>query len=139
MPFIGGRYYANPVAGRAIEAAREAEAASAALKDKDGRSADSDAGGAGDYSGAEKTPVHRVEIEAAELVPSHSGRAQRGFVARVHREAIPVTPGGDSWQAPAPGQLPARGYAPKPETHVFAGHRDLIDFLKGELQNAGKA
>ncbi len=139
MPFIGGRYYANPVAGRAIEAAREAESASAALKDKDGRSAGSDAEGAGDYSSAEKTPMHRVEIEAAELVPSHSGRAQRGFVARVHREAIPVTQGGDSWQAPAPGQLPARGYAPKPETHVFAGHGELIDFLKGELQNAGKA
>ena len=138
MPFIGGRYYANPVAGRAIEAAREAEAASEALKDKDGLSADSDAEGAGNCSGAEKTPVHRVEIEAAELVPSHSGRAQRGFVARVHREAIPAAGSADSWHAPAPGQLPARGYAPKPETHVFAGHGDLIDFLKGELQNAGK-
>jgi hypothetical protein len=149
MPFIGGRYYANPVAGRAIEAAREAEAALAALKHKSGRGANADAsddagdlnepGVRGSDAEAIKTPVHRVEIEAAELVPPHSGRAQRGFVARVHREAIPSTSGGESsWQAPAAGQLPARGYAPKPETHVFAGHGDLIDFLKSELRGAGK-
>jgi hypothetical protein len=155
MPFIGGRFYANPVAGRAIEAAREAEAASLALKHKSGRTAvarvrdgdsdetgteGSDAGNAGGYSGVEKTPVHRVEIEAAELVPSHSGRAQRGFVARVHREPSPVTQDADSsWHAAAPGQLPARGYAPKPETHVFSGHGDLLDFLKSELKDAGKS
>jgi hypothetical protein len=28
-----------------------------------------------------------------------------------------------------------RGYAAKPETQVFAGHGDLLDFLKNELQN----
>jgi hypothetical protein len=147
MPFVNGRYYANPVAGRAIEAAREAEAALAALKNKSGRRADtaegasySDEPSAGNSDTATmKTPVHRVEIEAAELVPSHSGRAQRGFVARVHREAIPAASAGESWHAPAPGQMPARGYVPKPETHVFAGHGDLLDFLKSELQGAGKS
>jgi hypothetical protein len=146
MPFVNGRYYANPVAGRAIEAAREAEASLAALKDKTGRNADahdessySEEPSAGISDAATmKTPVHRVEIEAAELVPSHSGRAQRGFVARVHREAIPAAGAGESWHAAAPGQLPARGYVPKPETHVFAGHGDLLDFLKSELRDAGK-
>jgi hypothetical protein len=34
MPFISGRYYANALAGHAIEAAREAEAALLALKQK---------------------------------------------------------------------------------------------------------
>jgi hypothetical protein len=153
MPFIGGRYYANALAGHAIEAAREAEAALLALKKKSAnggahargsadRGADSDGGDEHMSTNSERqddaphTPIHRVEIEAAELVPSHSGRAQRGFVARVHRE--PGTPGdvssaADASRAPLPGQIPSRGYAPKPETHVFAGHEDLLDFLKNEL------
>lgn len=151
MPFIGGRYYANPIAGKAVEAAREAEAALLALKQKRGPSpngaesqGDSEDGSTGEAPGGDatagmKTPIHRVEIEAAELVPSHSGRAQRGFVARVHREAIPASQPADSWHAPAAGELPSRGYAPKAETHVFAGHGDLLDFLKSELQNAGKS
>lgn len=156
MPFIGGRYYANPVAGKAIEAAREAEAVLLALKNKTGRNAnttgsrsDSDNVDAGDASdeiasgeadSEMKTPIHRVEIEAAELVPAHSGRAQRGFVARVHREAIPAAGAAtDSWHTPEAGQMPSRGYVPKAETHVFAGHGDLLDFLKSELQHAGKS
>ncbi|HEY0701662.1 MAG TPA: hypothetical protein VGD60_02745 [Candidatus Acidoferrales bacterium] len=159
MPFIGGRYYANPLVGKAVEAAREAEAALRTLKEKTGRNVGPEAGGddssdmdagdpssaaAGGYASAEmKAPIHRVEIEAAEMVPSHSGRAQRGFVARVHREGIPAAGGasdassagaGNAWHAPQPGQLPSRGYAPKAETHVFAGHGDLLDFLKNELQ-----
>ena len=83
MPFIGGRYYANALVGHAIEAAREAEAALQALKQKnkgktnaDG-AAGYDAGGGGEDESANtmnrgKPPIHRVEIEAAELVPSHS-------------------------------------------------------------------
>lgn len=113
MPFVRGRYYLNPVAGSAVEAARAAE--------------DALGGGAGDDSGdaaaadrAElKEPVSRIEIEATEIVPSHTGRAARGFVARVHR-------GGNS--GGTVGSL-----APKPETHVFGDHRDLVDFLSGEL------
>jgi len=148
MPFIGGRYYANALAGHAIEAAREAEAALLALKQKNKSKTNGDyAGGDDAESGGEdedasaaavsggKAPIHRVEIEAAELVPAHSGRAQRGFVARVHRDAASVGGGADVVCAPAPGQLPSRGYAAKPETHVFAGHGDLLDFLKNELQN----
>ena len=148
MPFIGGRYYANALAGHAIEAAREAEAALLALKQKNkiktnadaaaGSDADADGGDQDESAtaaGEGKAPVHRVEIEAAELVPAHSGRAQRGFVARVHRDTAAAgdAPGGG--RALAPGQLPSRGYAAKPETHVFAGHGDLLDFLKNELQN----
>jgi len=151
MPFIGGRYYANALAGRAIEAAREAEAALQALKQKNAKSggasgngdeaaADSDYGDDGnepaDSVNQEKPPIHRVEIEAAELVPSHTGRSQRAFVARVHRDALPANDGANgssSFRSPAPGQLPSRGYAAKPETHVFAGHTDLLDFLKHEL------
>ena len=157
MPFIGGRYYANALAGHAIEAARAAEAAALALKTKAAQKRNASAGGAddagpgansgsGEYENpsgdpadaydVNDAPIHRVEIEAAELVPSRSGRAQRGFVARVHRDpgaASDAAGGSVSAQSPLPGQMPARGYAPKPETHVFAGHGDLLDFLKTEL------
>ena len=154
MPFIGGRYYANALAGHAIEAARAAEAAAQALKTKAAQKRNASVGGAddagpdansgngeyenasGDPADAYDAPIHRVEIEAAELVPSHSGRAQRGFVARVHRDpgaASDAAGGSVSAQPPSPGQMPSRGYAPKPETHVFAGHGDLLDFLKTEL------
>jgi hypothetical protein len=91
MPFIRGRYHINAIAGEALEAAREAEAALLALQRDsaqsggDGNDEDDETGSA---DGADKGPIHRVEIEAAELVPSHSGRAQRGFVAHVHREAV---------------------------------------------------
>jgi hypothetical protein len=155
MPFIGGRYYANALAGHAIEAAREAEAALLALKQKsalngkadanaDEYGADSDGGGADDESSEpvsnDKPPIHRIEIEAVELVPAHSGRAQRGFVARVHRDpgasdgAINPSESSGGSRAPLPGQLPSRGYAAKPETHVFAGRGDLLEYLKNELQ-----
>jgi hypothetical protein len=151
MPFIGGRYYANALAGHAIEAAREAEAALLALKKKSAQHGHAssrgdvespEAGDAGDEGTASESlhpgdaPIHRVEIEAAELVPSHSGRAQRGFVARVHRDPTStgdVASGSAGSRTPLPGQLPSRGYAPKPETHVFAGHNDLLDFLRTEL------
>jgi hypothetical protein len=50
--------------------------------------------------------------------------------ARVN-EANAWKPCGKRWLVG--GQLPSRGYARKPETHVFAGHGDLLDFLKTEL------
>ena len=154
MPFIGGRYYANALAGHAIEAARAAEAAAQALKTKAAQKRNGGAGDAGytdsstnsgedeyesasgDSANANDAPLHRVEIEAAEVVPSHSGRAQRGFVARVHRDPRPANDaagGSVTPRSPSPGQMPSRGYAPKPETHVFASHGDLLDFLKTEL------
>ena len=114
MPYIRGRYYMNPVVGDALEAAREAEAALQALEHAakvargdtgegdDASAADTSGGSAGDGSSASGSgansssdayaksapgPIHRVEIEASEIVPAHSGRAQRGFVARIHRHA----------------------------------------------------
>src|SRR5579864_812826 len=102
MPFIRGRYHINPIMGEALEAARDAEAALLALKQNSRRNGDSanrnDSNDqSGDYSGDDssdnanaratvaKGPVHRVEIEAAEMVPSHSGRGQRGYALRLHR------------------------------------------------------
>jgi len=183
MPYIRGRYYMNPVVGDALEAAREAEAALQALEhaakvargdtgEEDDAGASSSSGDAGggnaSGSGANSTadayaksapgPIHRVEIEAAELVPSHSGRAQRGFVARIHRHA-----NGNAANAPAqgdagvrtagvpPAQLPsgspslfARNSStpdatrqgamhPAPETHVFSNHNDLTNFLHDQF------
>lgn len=125
MPFIRGRYHINPVAGHALEAAREAEAALQAAHD-DARKRAVDQGDGFAYDGdepqpaPEKGPIHRVEIEAAELVPSHSGRAHSGFVARVHRH-----PSG----SPAAGSA----VAARPETHVFSDHRDLVSFLRDEF------
>jgi len=167
MPFIRGRYQINAIAGEALEAARAAEAALLALEhdtaqfgvqhdveDEDG----SEDGDADPADAATKGPIHRVEIEAAELVPSHSGRAQRGFVAHVHREPVQPDQGKRSFsqnaargnsagaedaspagiaslRSPRAGQLPTVGNASHPETHVFADHRDLVSFLRDEFAN----
>jgi hypothetical protein len=184
MPYIRGRYYMNPVVGDALEAAREAEAALQALEHaakvaRGDRGEEDDAGassssGDGNYasggsassSGANSNsdayaksapgPIHRVEIEAAELVPAHSGRAQRGFVARIHRHA-----NGNAANAPAQDSLPGRSNSPSsiangnanasaspfarnsssskgamhpaPETHVFSNHNDLTNFLHDQF------
>jgi hypothetical protein len=143
MPFIRGRYHINPMMGEALEAAREAEAALLALEQEaraqrtNGSDADSDGDGEPD-EGTESTAsagpgmghVHRVEIEAAAVVPSHSGRGTRGFVARVHRS-----------ETPADGNANAtRGaLTPAPETHVFSDHRDLVNFLGAELAKGASA
>jgi hypothetical protein len=163
MPFIRGRDHFNAIAGEALGAAREAEAALLALEHEAGN-ADGQWDDGGDdeeesTSGAGKGPIHRVEIEAAELVPAHSGRAQRGFVARVHREAAQPEQGergfvqsaanGNSsgseagprarfasLRSPQAGQLPTAGNASRPETHVFADHHELVDFLRDEFANS---
>jgi hypothetical protein len=183
MPYIRGRYYMNPVVGDALEAAREAEAALQALEhaakvargdtgdedDSGESSSGADSGSANSSVGgnpnAAPGPIHRVEIEATELVPSHSGRAQRGFVTRVHRRAgnaasapmqgsfsgntnssSAIANGNRNANAPAPASPLARNYAmpgamqqgamqPAPETHVFANHNDLTNFLRDQFAN----
>lgn len=142
MPFIRGRYHINPIMGEALEAAREAEAALLALEQRaqnDRQQADQDADDASDDSSdsgdlpSGSRPIHRVEIEAAELVPSHSGRAARGFVARIHRQALPSS---DSANPDSDGGFPLRPSTDAPascDTHVFASHNDLIDFLRNQL------
>jgi hypothetical protein len=151
MPFIRGRYHINAIAGEALEAAREAEAALLALE-HDAAQAGGQEGDEDDETetedGADKGPIHRIEIDAAELVPSHSGRAQRGFVAHVHREAVEPDHGARgenvgssdsprarfaSLRSPRAGQAPTAGNASRPETHVFADHRDLVSFLRDEF------
>ena len=146
MPYIRGRYYMNPVVGDALEAAREAEAALQALehaakvaRGDTGDEDDSGDGSSGATSGSANSsaalgPIHRVEIEATELVPSHSGRAQRGFVARVRRRL-----GNDAY-APTgtsplvPNVTSQQGATqPSPETHVFANHNDLTNFLHDQF------
>ena len=130
MPFIRGRYYANPVVGRAIEAAREAEEARAlANSDSDGERASGAESGAND--GKEQrledldgtAPVRRIEIEVAEMVPAQSGRATKGYVARLHR-------GGTGEGSSAIFREPA-------EKRVFYDPGQLADFLKNELGNNG--
>lgn len=166
MPFIRGRYHINPIAGEALEAAREAEAALLALESAARDQGDS-AGASGrgdrddfDDAGDETTqsangPIHRVEIEAAELVPAHTGRAARGFVARVHR-SVAVAPRGENTGA-ASSLFSSRGSAPaavgaaptnyagtsnvavRPETHVFSNHSDLLNFLQDQFSRDAKA
>ena len=154
MPFINGRYHVNPAMGQALEAAREAEAALLALQrqarknsaaDTSSSSApENDSAAPEDPSRADAAddaetvagPIHHVEIEATELIPAHSGRATRGFVARVHRApaaagSFPVgaqhaVPGADAWQS-------AGHSAPPPETHIFSDHGDLVNFLRDAL------
>jgi hypothetical protein len=148
MPFVRGRYHINPIVGAALEAAREADEALAALQQTEqnepsGSASDSD-------RPAKRTngsgPIHRVEIETAELVPSHSGRGQRGFVARVHRVGGAVETGANStdednsvtaptWSGAAKARDPRQNCpTASPETHVFSDHQDLVNFLQDEFQ-----
>jgi len=128
MPFIRGRYHINPIAGEALEAAREAEEALAA-HDQEERAGQEREGEGQPTAGG---PVHRVEIEAAELVPTHSGRSQRGFVARVHRSDS-LAQEGDSGNLPAAKYTQAPPKTGKPETHVFTKNEDLLNFLRSQL------
>ena len=155
MPFIRGRYHINAVAGEALEAAREAEAALLALQHDAESAADEFADGSSRAASNAKGPIHRVEIEAAETVPAYSGRAQRGYVARIHRAAFSRNASPDSapsdasdeFYAPAapavsrrPGtdnlaRIASSSAAAPPETHVFADPRDLVNFLQNEFAN----
>jgi hypothetical protein len=136
MPFIRGRYHVNPVLGEALEAAREAENALVALEQEQEQESGADPSRA-------KAPIHRVEIEAAELVPPHSGRGGRGYVARVHRQAADAQGSGDGDDFAREARPAARSNAravasrtrrePQAETHVFANHGDLVSFLRDEL------
>jgi hypothetical protein len=137
MPFIQGRYYINRVLGEAQESAREAEAALAALEEPEQEEGGNE--GASDQ-GPVSGPIHRLEIEAAEMVPSHSGRGERGYVARVHRKpAVPEAAGqADDVFASHGGSLAnamatRAARAPHPETRVFNNHDDLLSFLRDEL------
>lgn len=136
MPFIRGRYYINPIAGQALEGAREAEEALASLHPDGDEDSDADGyewepdGSAKDAKG----PIHRVEIETASLVPSHSGQAARGFLARIHRTGYLPQAAGDFGRGGAgPSSQNAITVAQKPETHVFSNDGDLVDFLGREL------
>jgi hypothetical protein len=152
MPFINGRYHINPIMGHALEAAREAEAALAALQQRASRDSSNSSNDASrddtcdpdDPASSDALagpgPIHHVEIEASEIVPSSSGRAVRGFVARVHRlpaEARSANDGAASTvvipTSAAMKNLSPGSSAPPPETHVFADHRDLVNFLRDEL------
>jgi hypothetical protein len=150
MPFIRGRYHLNPVLGEALEAAREAEAALLELEQQAQQTGDdSDDSGAGGGSQKQasakaqaRQPIHRVEIEAGEMVPAHSGRAERGFVARVHRQPVDGPDEQEGFAASPAHRFvshnssaarPVRGASPQAETHVFADHGDLLNFLREEL------
>lgn len=120
MPFIRGRYYVNPIAGGALEAAREAEEAAACSRSGGGADQQDDA-----MDAAEAAPISRIEIEVAQLVPAHSGHGTKGYVARLHR--------GDSV---APEDT--RGAAAQPvERRVFYDQGELVNFLRDELAKNG--
>jgi hypothetical protein len=136
MPFIRGRYHINPMLGEALEAAREAENALVALEQEEEHGKES-----GKDASRGEAPIHRVEIEAAELVPSHSGRGGRGYVARVHRQAASPQDGEDDFagaggktaKSGLQGASPCAAGGSQPETHVFANHGDLVNFLHDAL------
>jgi hypothetical protein len=150
MPFIRGRYHINPAVGAALEAAREAEEASAAPDASGHDSSSRPTGSKATETATEhgtRGPIHRIEIDATELVPSHSGYAQRGFVARIHRASGAAGGGASDGDQEFVGASPSAGAASgggrgqgscvaaqPPETHVFAHHQDLTDFLRGEFE-----
>lgn len=139
MPFVRGRYYMNRVLGEALEDAREAEAALAALQ---AQQQDGNGVAASEKQGKEKGPIQRLEVETAEMVPAHSGRGEAGYVARVHRKGVVRRSAaedddddGFAAEESAQGQSNARraGEPPQVETHVFNNHHDLVSFLRNEL------
>jgi hypothetical protein len=134
MPFIRGRYHVNPIMGEAVEAAREAEAARCGEPEHESRHADDQADGFASPHASDSSVrgrVQRVEIEATELVPSHSGRVERGFVARLHRQPVAGAPGKSAGAASrGAGRRDQPSHA---ETHVFADSGDLLNFLHHEL------
>jgi hypothetical protein len=150
MPFIRGRYHINPIMGEALEAAREAEAALLALEQEAQQSRQNGEHSSGDEDddfgtdpghgpldgGEDKGPIHRVEIEAAEVVPTHSGRATRGYIARVHRGERSTGQDRGLGDRSSSGMGSGRGSGRAvagPETHVFSNHRELSDYLHTEL------
>lgn len=143
MPFIRGRYHINPMAGEALEAAREVEAALLASHqpDQEKEDAESELPSAKPHTG----PIHRIEIETAEVVPAHSGRGQSGFVARVHRSGYVEPAAGSDDSAADPfedssiinpssrARSERAGISSKAETRVFSNYQELVDFLRDEL------
>jgi hypothetical protein len=151
MPFINGRYHINPTLGQALEDARSAAEELLASDDASHSSPNDDFTDRSATSD-EKPPIHHIEIEAADLEglpglrrgepgrsgPSSTGRATHGFVARVHRKvSVGAQSANNSGRMPgANSRLNATHPAPpRAETHVFADHRDLLDFLRSELAN----
>ena len=112
MPVIHGRYYMNPAMGAAVERARAAEEAPASEDDENGEPQR-------DEQGRFVAPgaVHHVEIEVAD----------GGYLARLHRQ-----PPGDHESGPAPSPRDG-GLPPRPSSHVFTDHNDLVEFLRNEL------
>ena len=110
MPMIHGRYYMNPAMGAAVERARAAEESP-----EDGADGESqrDAHGRFVAPGA----VHHVEIEVAD----------GGYLARLHRHPQSRQES-ENQSAPLHGGLP-----PRPSSHVFTDHHDLVEFLRSEL------
>ena len=125
MPFINGRYHMNPTMGQALEDARSAAEEPLASSDASHSSPDDELSPDRFDTADGKRPIHHVEIDAAEVVTSHTGRATHGFVARVHR-----APSDQSSATAGPSASTLR-----PETHVFSDHLDLVDFLRYELAN----
>jgi hypothetical protein len=121
MPFIRGRYYVNPIAGGALEAAREAEEALAASHGSDDNEGDGQDDSGNDAAAGK--PARRIDIEIAELVPAQSGRATKGYIARVHRDAVAETSGSNG--------------AAQPEKRVFYDQGQLVNFLRSELAKNG--
>ena len=124
MPFIRGRYYVNPAAGQALEAARDLEAqllASRGPNREDDEPEDSDR-----HNGAsEKGPIQRIEIETAELVPSRKSSAEKGYVARIHRRNM------TDLNMPRPTN--------HGEAHVFYDKAALLNFLNDQFGKDAKA
>ena len=92
-----------------------------------------------------------IEPGRSDTVPVSTGRATRGFVARIHRAAptvsdvIPRSPDAvgatRNPSSTAVREIPhsvrddssQMGRLLPPETHVFSDHRDLLDFLRDQL------
>ena len=124
MPFVRGRYYVNPMAGEALEAALDFESQLFASRGTNRRNEAQRDKESIDVS--EKGSIRRIEIETAELVPSQAGSAEKGYVIRIHRQS-PIDSG-------ASERSSGRG-----EAQVFYDKATLLDFLNTEFGKDEKA
>ena len=82
------------------------------------------------------------------MVPSHSGRGQRGYAMRLHRLPPPPSDAGAGFDDDSDSnansygsasRMPSRNASPagasQSDTHIFTNHNDLLDFLREELAN----
>ncbi len=130
MPIIGGRYYANPSYGRALEEAREAGARNPADGAQDDARGERDDGAPQGRSARDSRPGARHPADDAQDAARSAGAAHHIHISREPRGIVVHVP----HHAPSSDDA-----EPEPHgtwsTHTFAhgDHHAAAEFVKHQL------